>query len=48
MIEQEFQLSKTNEKTIEKVVFDDNLHYLHMVLNKDEGLPEHFPIQTYI
>ncbi|NCB43157.1 MAG: hypothetical protein EOM59_11125 [Clostridia bacterium] len=27
---------------IEKVVIDDNLHYLHMVFNQDEGLPEHF------
>ena len=21
---------------------DENLHYMHMVFNKDEGLPEHF------
>ncbi len=27
---------------IEKILFDENLHYLHMVLNKDEGLPEHY------
>ena len=42
MIEKEYKLSKTNEKAIEKVIFDENLHYLHMVFNKDEGLPEHF------
>ena len=42
MIEKEYKLSKTNEKTIEKVVFDDNLNYLHMVFNQNEGLPEHF------
>ncbi len=42
MIEQIFKLSRGNEKAIERVVFDDNLHYLHMVLNKDEFLPEHF------
>lgn len=42
MIEREYKLSKTNEKAIEKVIFDENLHYLHMVFNKDEGLPEHF------
>ncbi len=42
MVEQVFALSRGNEKAIEKVVFDENVHYLHMVFNKDEGLPEHF------
>lgn len=42
MIEQIFELAKGNEKAVEKVVFDENVHYLHMVFNKDEGLPEHF------
>ncbi|HMM05660.1 MAG TPA: cupin domain-containing protein [Clostridiales bacterium] len=42
MVEQIFKLSRGNEKTVEKVVFDDNLHYLHMVFNKEQGLPEHF------
>jgi quercetin dioxygenase-like cupin family protein len=42
MIEQVFPLSVTNEKAVEKVIFDENVHYLHMVFNKDEGLPEHF------
>jgi quercetin dioxygenase-like cupin family protein len=41
MVEQIFKLSRGNEKAVEKVVFDDNLHYLHMVFNKEEGLPEH-------
>ena len=41
MVEQIFKLSRSNEKAVEKVVFDDNLHYLHMVFNKEEGLPEH-------
>ena len=39
MIEKVFQL--TNDKTIDKVIFDENVHYIHMVFNKDEGLPEH-------
>ena len=26
---------------IEKVIFDENLHYLHMVFNQGERLPEH-------
>lgn len=42
MVEQVFELSVSNEKTVEKVIFDENIHYLHMVLNKDEGMPEHF------
>lgn len=42
MVEQIFSLSRGNEKAVEKVVFDENLHYLHMVFNKTEGLPEHF------
>ena len=41
MIEKEYKLSRTNEKAIEKVLFDENLHYLHMVFNKGECLPEH-------
>ena len=42
MVELIFKLSIGNEKAVEKVVFDDNLHYLHMVFNQSEGLPEHF------
>ena len=41
MVEQVFQLSRSNEKAVEKVLFDENVHYLHMVFNKNEGLPEH-------
>ncbi len=42
MVEQIFKLSVGDEKAVEKVIFDENVHYLHMVFNKDEGLPEHF------
>ena len=42
MVEQIFSLSRGNENAVEKVIFDENLHYLHMVFNKTEGLPEHF------
>ena len=42
MIEQIFKLAVGNEKVVEKVIFDDNLHYLHMVFNTGESLPEHF------
>lgn len=42
MVEQVFILSRDNNKAVEKVIFDENVHYLHMVFNKGEGLPEHF------
>jgi quercetin dioxygenase-like cupin family protein len=42
MIEQAYALSTGNEKAVEKVIFDENIHYLHMVFNQNEGLPEHF------
>ena len=42
MVEQIFKLSVGDEKAVEKVIFDDNIHYLHMVFNNNEGLPEHF------
>lgn len=41
MVEQVFRLSHNDEKAVEKVVFDENVHYLHMVFGKGEGLPEH-------
>ena len=42
MVEKVFYLSAADEKTVEKVVFDENIHYLHMVFHQNEGLPEHF------
>ena len=42
MVEKVFNFYTGNEKTVEKVIMDENLHYMHMVFNKDEGLPEHF------
>lgn len=42
MVEQVFKISTNNEKAIERVIFDENVHYLHMVFNKGDGLPEHF------
>jgi len=42
MIEQVFQLAIGNEKNVEKVIQDDNIHYIHMIFNIEEGLPEHF------
>ena len=42
MIEQVFTLAKSDERTIEKIIQDDNLDYIHMLYNKDEGAPVHF------
>ncbi|WP_446787417.1 cupin domain-containing protein [Macellibacteroides fermentans] len=41
MVEQVFKFSRGDEKAIEKIIFDENLHYIHMVFNQGEGLPEH-------
>lgn len=42
MVEQIFKLARGNKRAVEKVIFDENVHYLHMVFNQNEGLPEHF------
>lgn len=46
MVEQAFQITLSNEKIVEKVIEDENLHYLHMVFNKGEGLPGHYTNAT--
>lgn len=42
MVEQVFKLSTGSESVVEKVVFDENVHYIHLVFRKGEGLPEHY------
>jgi len=42
MIEKVLKLAQTDEKTVEKIVMDENIHYMHMIFGKGEGLPEHF------
>ncbi len=42
MIETVFTLAKNSERIVEKVIQDDNLDYIHMLFNKDEGLPLHY------
>ena len=42
MVEKIFKLSRGNEKAVEKIIFDENVHYLHMVFNQNEGLIEHY------
>jgi quercetin dioxygenase-like cupin family protein len=42
MIEQVYKFSTGDEKVIEKVIFDGNLNYIHLVFNMDDSLPEHY------
>ncbi len=46
MIEQVYSFTGGTERLVEKVIQDENVHFLHMVFNKDEGLPEHFSNST--
>lgn len=46
MVEKTFHISTGDERSIEKVIQDENIHYIHMVFGKDEGLPEHFSNAT--
>ncbi|NCA91680.1 hypothetical protein EOM82_00280 [bacterium] len=46
MVELEYRLSQTDNKTIEKVIFDENINYNHMIFGKGDGLPEHFANST--
>lgn len=46
MIEQVYKLTLGNTKTVKKVIFDENVNYLHMIFNQDEGLPEHYSNST--
>lgn len=42
MIEQIFRMVQNDIHVIEKVISDENVHYNHMILGKNEELPEHF------
>jgi len=41
MIEKEYKLSRGDGRVIEKVLLDENLHYLHLLLGEGDGPPEH-------
>lgn len=41
MIEQIYKLTSSDEKLIERVIIDENINYNHIVLAKDDALPEH-------
>ncbi|MEA4962096.1 cupin domain-containing protein [Lutispora sp.] len=42
MLESKQSFAITDEKTIERIVDDENVNINHMVLNTGEGLPEHY------
>lgn len=41
MIETVFHLTQADQKTIERVAADENIHYMHMILPQGDRLPEH-------
>ncbi len=42
MVEKIYQMTNSDSRTVEMLISDKNVHYLHMIFNKGEGLPEHF------
>jgi quercetin dioxygenase-like cupin family protein len=42
MVEKVYNYSVTDDKVVEKLIMDENVNYIHMVFNKNDGLPEHF------
>ena len=42
MIEQIHKISTADTRAVEKVIQDENVHYNHMILPKDQGLPLHY------
>lgn len=42
MVERIYEMTSSNSRKVEMLISDENVHYLHMIFNKGEGLPEHF------
>jgi len=42
VVEKIYQMTNSDSRTVEMLISDENVHYLHMIFNKGEGLPEHF------
>jgi quercetin dioxygenase-like cupin family protein len=42
MVEEVYNMTYSDSKTVEMLISDENVHYIHMIFNKGEGLPEHF------
>ncbi|WDV46675.1 cupin domain-containing protein [Clostridiaceae bacterium M8S5] len=41
MVEKVYKMSRSDSKIVEKIIMDENIHYIHMIFNEGEGLPEH-------
>ncbi len=41
MVEKIYQMTNSHSRTVEMLISDGNVHYLHMIFNKGEGLPSH-------
>lgn len=41
MIEKVYEMTKGDNRVVEKVIDDEHVHYMHMIFNKNEGLPLH-------
>lgn len=46
MVEKVCNMANSSDRTVEMLISDENVHYLHMIFNKEEGLPEHFSNST--
>lgn len=42
MIEKVHRFAKGNDKVVEKLIMEDDVNIIHMILSKGDGLPEHY------
>lgn len=42
MVEKVYNMTFGDAKKVEMLISDENVYYIHMIFNKEEGLPEHF------
>src|SRR5665648_7856 len=42
MIETNYEFKTSDTKLVEKIVDDDNIHLNHIILAKNQNMPEHF------
>ncbi len=42
MVEEIYAMTFDDDKKVERVIQDENIHYIHMVFGNGEGLPEHY------
>lgn len=42
MVEKVLHYYTGDETKVEKIILDENINYIHMTFEKDQGLPEHY------